>query len=39
MYNFFLTGLIPHIYGAFNKFQDFVQAFKIIIHYWKYSLL
>ena len=30
----------PHICGAFNKFPDFfVQAFKIVVDSWKFSIL
>ena len=29
-----------YIQGPFNKFPDFfVQAFKIVVHYWKFSML
>ena len=34
-----LTFLI-YIYGSFNKFPDFfVQAFKIVIDSWKFTML
>ena len=37
---FFFKYKIDHIRGAFNKFPDFfVQAFKIVIDAWKFSIL
>ena len=33
-------GVLHIIHGAFNKFPDFfVQAFKVVIDSWKFSML
>ena len=36
----FILKSVFHIRGAFNKFPDFfVQAFKIVVDYWEFSML
>ena len=37
---FFILFTSIYIHGAFNKFLDFfVQAFKIVVYSWKFSML